>query len=243
MCGSSMMPSSGSSPHKWGIPKLAARLLVVCRFIPTQVGNTFKAGALPLGYAVHPHTSGEYASFPNGSSTRIGSSPHKWGIRFPSKTLLIHRRFIPTQVGNTRAGINRHLPFPVHPHTSGEYVYARRLHHRHFGSSPHKWGILSNALFVIAGNRFIPTQVGNTLPHGRGERRYAVHPHTSGEYACLCMFYGIYLGSSPHKWGIQVRNGHDRRSERFIPTQVGNTCACPYSGRQDTVHPHTSGEY
>ena len=70
-----------------------------------------------------------------------------------------------------------------------------------------------------------------------------VHPHTCGEYrSSMALKIGTY-GSSPHMWGILFGCPHSRRRSRFIPTHVGNTDTLPDGWEEDSVHPHTCGEY
>ena len=56
----SLLISSGSSPHAWGIPRQAIDSLQQQRFIPTCVGNTRCLFDLFLQFSVHPHMRGEY---------------------------------------------------------------------------------------------------------------------------------------------------------------------------------------
>ena len=111
--------------------------------------------------------------------------------------------------------------------------------------------------------RFIPTQVGNTPWSVTAGAVKTVHPHTSGEYGGfirsrdgisgssphkwgilrIIFRYSFETGSSPHKWGIQLDGGTADVSQRFIPTQVGNTWAVMVRTVALPVHPHTSGEY
>ena len=70
----------GSSPHKWGIRLSIFIRISDERFIPTQVGNTPCTHQPTTASSVHPHTSGEYASWKYLFASSDGSSPHKWGI-------------------------------------------------------------------------------------------------------------------------------------------------------------------
>ncbi len=133
--------------------------------------------------------------------------------------------------------------YSVHPHTSGEYCWYCWLNRSLSGSSPHKWGILGLLGLRSQGQRFIPTQVGNTSQLQKHSSLFPVHPHTSGEYCHDQGFQQCSDGSSPHKWGILPSSSRLIYLARFIPTQVGNTwlriqATCPLP-----VHPHTSGEY
>ncbi len=158
-------------------------------------------------------------------------------------SILLIIRFIPTQVGNTKTTIPLVHPMTVHPHTSGEYMFTKVTDQFGFGSSPHKWGILNDCAVEIVGQRFIPTQVGNTPLLHRVSDYPTVHPHTSGEYLSRLARIADSSGSSPHKWGILLAYIVLHELDRFIPTQVGNTaCRCNL-GHIDSVHPHTSGEY
>ncbi len=172
-----------------------------------------------------------------------GSSPHKWGIRYDTRDPLYKIRFIPTQVGNTNGQLQGCAAFSVHPHTSGEYSPVASRLIGSCGSSPHKWGIHQRIPRRRSPWRFIPTQVGNTRVRASGRRWFAVHPHTSGEYPRACMRHCFTSGSSPHKWGIHLHPTRNLCSQRFIPTQVGNTAWAMKKSWSKPVHPHTSGEY
>ena len=187
------------------------------------MGNTNQGKHPRTGVSVHPHTSGEYF-------------------------VTVHRgegaiRFIPTQVGNTSASPLRHMPCTVHPHTSGEYSLVWLCLIASSGSSPHKWGIQNRCNVGLQSIRFIPTQVGNTAPSRMSSFFLTVHPHTSGEYSIQRPQSRMGFGSSPHKWGILCSSCNDVPDQRFIPTQVGNTCDSHRSLPCRPVHPHTSGEY
>ena len=233
----------GSSPHKWGIPLCSQSNGDRHRFIPTQVGNTRQDVNTSPPFSVHPHTSGEYSILVSFRSFGIGSSPHKWGIpgrAHPQPSLL---RFIPTQVGNTEELKGLVQRASVHPHTSGEYESIMKLSILSFGSSPHKWGIRRTILEPCDCTRFIPTQVGNTLEPSMEDKDVTVHPHTSGEYITDSFGHRQGSGSSPHKWGIRSTSSRAPLLRRFIPTQVGNTYRYCSNHVDDSVHPHTSGEY
>ena len=73
------MRDYGSSPRMWGT--LLVLVLVLGRFIPTHVGNTFANGRTVRNGAVHPHACGEHLA--------------SRSFRYPVQ------RFIPTHVGNT----------------------------------------------------------------------------------------------------------------------------------------------
>ena len=134
-----------------------------------------------------------------------------------------HRRFIPTQVGNTSQAklVTCCLP----------------------GSSPHKWGIQGVDRSQWLHLRFIPTQVGNTVVSCSSSSGSSVHPHTSGEYMTISERLVGMLGSSPHKWGILSPHPFRLWLARFIPTQVGNTDRGRSRESSIPVHPQTSGEY
>ncbi len=207
------------------------------------MGNTEHPPQFFGRHAVHPHTSGEYKPLIVRCSTHFGSSPHKWGIRRFGPRARSSCRFIPTQVGNTctcelaegASAVHPHtsgeydtcdndsLFSRVHPHTSGEYRCGTCVANSQLGSSPHKWGILLKVLAHALCTRFIPTQVGNTALVTGYSVRDTVHPHTSGEYVFLHCSCITTSGSSPHKWGIRIKQFPWTPALRFIPTQVGNT--------------------
>ena len=133
---------TGSSPRTWGTQSEGPPASPKNRFIPTHVGNT----GMPLGVftskAVHPHARGEHGFNFAYARAYCGSSPRTWGTREQLRVKALSTRFIPTHVGNTRAG----QPGP------GAVC----------GSSPRTWGtLLPGGLPRVVG-RFIPTHVGNT---------------------------------------------------------------------------------
>ena len=118
---SSFSPQSGSSPHTWGILAQDGVHALHGRFIPTYVGHTDSPSQTSCIPPVHPHIRGAYSTsltdFPNDG----GSSPHTWGIPFPTL------RGLP---GET-----------VHPHIRGAYQNDQDEAVAPAGSSPHTWGI------------------------------------------------------------------------------------------------------
>ena len=146
-------------------------------------------------------------------------------------------------MGNTLACAKALLETAVHPHTRGEHVKYEPRNWEKGGSSPHPWGTRIGGTFGCQGVRFIPTPVGNTMPHLRLSFTGAVHPHTRGEHLTLTTAEHRRNGSSPHPWGTLLGFTQPKMHMRFIPTPVGNTAAiaCPAAGV--SVHPHTRGEH
>ena len=152
-------------------------------------------------------------------------------------------RFIPTRVGNTSSVLIMTWVSSVHPHACGEYWLPQIQAPEGRGSSPRVWGILAPGLFYLLRIRFIPTRVGNTHVHRRGQRRHTVHPHACGEYMLISWPTRSIIGSSPRVWGILRIVALLARCGRFIPTRVGNTTAFPARPCSCPVHPHACGEY
>src|SRR4030042_1129288 len=95
--------------------------MVMTRFTPTCVGNTW-AGLLTLEVAtVHPHMRGEYFSDLLHGSSIHGSPPHAWGILYFQQYYRVQQRFTPTCVGNTSHPCFILSITSVHPHMRGEY--------------------------------------------------------------------------------------------------------------------------
>ena len=111
----------GSSPRVWGIQWMCFFVLIVSRFIPTCVGNTFNCYTVDGCKAVHPHVCGEYIRHHIPRHRGRGSSPRVWGIRRDLILQPLDLRFIPTCVGNTYNSIINHFLLSVHPHVCGEY--------------------------------------------------------------------------------------------------------------------------
>ena len=213
----------GSSPHAWGILPLSSVFQGIRRFIPTCVGNTPCGLPFCIGNGVHPHMRGEYAQ-----------RHHAFGQPV---------RFIPTCVGNTPRNRPRNRPQPVHPHMRGEYAVIPQYISKIGGSSPHAWGIPTQATPPCQSSRFIPTCVGNTSALSRRKFSTPVHPHMRGEYWGRMEIMNCTRGSSPHAWGILIHQPVPLWRRRFIPTCVGNTTGFCVLKVAPLVHPHMRGEY
>ena len=91
--------------------------------------------------------------------------------------------------------------------------------------------------------RFIPTCVGNTREDIQERVFSPVHPHVRGEYGMGHCAVVRRHGSSPRAWGIPVETAQSIKSQRFIPTCVGNTSKESRKCGMPPVHPHVRGEY
>ena len=149
----------------------------------------------------------------------------------------------PRRGGNTWSATSAHHTSAVHPHVCGEYARAMLNLLSMDGSSPRVWGILHGTRERIAGGRFIPTRVGNTLRPVCDQLRPSVHPHACGEYRLGYANAVHAAGSSPRVWGILISACSTQHKKRFIPTRVGNTSQRPSTSSGGTVHPHACGEY
>ena len=152
----------GSSPRVWGILPFFLHTMVVPRFIPTRVGNTFDGQIERSPSTVHTHACGEYTMIPESASCKSGSSPRVWGILAAGRQMNKAERFIPTRVGNTPVIGPAMYIFTVHPHACGEYGGGGFNQALSDGSSPRVWGIHHRRVERDVDRRFIPTRVGNT---------------------------------------------------------------------------------
>ena len=98
--------SAGSPPRAWGQLPKPATIKRLARFTPTRVGTTPASPARGVQQSVHPHARGD--NLPEGRPRRsaVGSPPRAWGqhclrLRPPAR-----RRFTPTRVGTTQAGLH-----------------------------------------------------------------------------------------------------------------------------------------
>ncbi len=145
-------------------------------------------------------------------------------------------------MGNSDAARRFYRSVPVHPHAGGELIVPTVAPFFQYGSSPRRWGTLSQRHFKECDFRFIPTQVGNSRIGRSNTTRSTVHPHAGGELTSRCgreMFPG---GSSPRRWGTLAEYVHSSHVTRFIPTQVGNSLDILYLLPLRSVHPHAGGE-
>ncbi len=132
--------SAGSSPRSWGTLLLTSGAKVRNRFIPTLVGNAYRAGAVLVATPVHPHARGERSSSGSRFRAARGSSPRSWGTQEVGVTVMKVLRFIPTLVGNAgQLWIRFHTP-SVHPHARGERLCIFWGEVCVCGSSPRSWG-------------------------------------------------------------------------------------------------------
>ena len=193
---------------------------------------------------VHPHGRGEhgyskvrkladYGSSPRawGTHRKCGDRhqispvhpPRAWGTREHGPGIAYTWRFIPTGVGNTAPRNSAGFSQAVHPHGRGEHVRKPPPNDPAFGSSPRAWGTHTVLVASSAGNRFIPTGVGNTAKGYVLPAQRAVHPHGRGEHSTNSRASCTHTGSSPRAWGTPIRIEHGNGFGRFIPTGVGNT--------------------
>ena len=172
-----------------------------------------------------------------------GSSPRTWGTHPARAPWPQHGRFIPTHVGNTQRACRPQRRPSVHPHARGEHDLMREYQGPEAGSSPRTWGTRAAPLGTIAGRRFIPTHVGNTVVQQALGHASMVHPHARGEHAAPTTNGVTASGSSPRTWGTHARHQFAAPYRRFIPTHVGNTCPLRRPGTPAPVHPHARGEH
>jgi len=130
----------GSSPRMWGtlLPKPAK--LVVIRFIPTHVGNSFEITIECVTDKVHPHACGELNLAQWVYCTTLGSSPRMWGTLIGVGSVGFFDWFIPTHVGNSGLFLSIPSMLPVHPHACGELEREQLPYTLEEGSSPRMWG-------------------------------------------------------------------------------------------------------
>ena len=186
------------------------------------MGNAARPGAVPRPASVHPHVHGERRGPRPHSQVVIGSSPRAWGTLDPEAPDQVHKRFIPTCMGNAgRRRCGSGCP-SVHPHVHGERSGSWSWATTRRGSSPRAWGTQNVRHAGIRRDRFIPTCMGNA-PEG--------------------VFYDVsYSGSSPRAWGTPGSSPSGGACDRFIPTCMGNAHPRPPILPPIPVHPHVHGE-
>ena len=153
--------SAGSSPRTWGTREAFNDRHAFQRFIPTYMGNAPEGILMWQILSVHPHVHGERRRQYRLRGDIGGSSPRTWGTLQKPFSLRLHRRFIPTYMGNARRGDRRRIPRTVHPHVHGERIIATMRSKTDYGSSPRTWGTLGVPDEAESWIRFIPTYMGN----------------------------------------------------------------------------------
>ena len=125
-------------------------------------------------------------------------------------------------MGNAKIIVVKLMSETVHPHVHGERISHFFPHSPQGGSSPRTWGTLSNARWIRAIRRFIPTYMGNACDPYTCSRSMAVHPHVHGERPIGSTISNDGIGSSPRTWGTRDRDLYPEKRSRFIPTYMGN---------------------
>jgi len=193
------------------------------------VGNTCIRCLPGRSGPVHPHACGEHITGRIALLRNHGSSPRMWGTLRSLQRVNMLFRFIPTHVGNTNRLVNLRRVAAVHPHACGEHSASATIVLNNCGSSPRMWGTLVLDGCSSGINRFIPTHVGNTQAASSTSSQGTVHPHACGEHNRSRNLLTTIPGSSPRMWGTRLVLLHLKRTDRFIPTHVGNTC--PFQSR------------
>ena len=192
---------------------------------------------------VHPHGRGEHLLRAADAGLNLGSSPRAWGTWRAVAQDDGRQRFIPTGVGNMSACGRCARAAAVHPHGRGEHSWVASTVYPHRGSSPRAWGTCVIAIAPQRPRRFIPTGVGNIARKHSVHDDAPVHPHGRGEH-CSCQHgFSQSPGSSPRAWGTLHGAEIGGMIGRFIPTGVGNMCACRKMAGYPSVHPHGRGEH
>ncbi len=157
----------GSSPHKWGIHHRRTSCAWGLRFIPTQVGNTGWEARLHAGQSVHPHTSGEY--FTSWRDIAVNTvHPTQVGTTIVCSLPCLDVPVIPTKVGIVRKALVI-VRYDGSSQTIGVIV-ERESHGASLAVHPTQVGIL-NIFFILIAVTVHPTQVGNTGCHS-----HVLHP-------------------------------------------------------------------
>ena len=152
------------------------------------------------------------------------------------------KRFIPTDVGNSKPPSSNDYEPAVHPHGRGEQQRFEFSVTSQCGSSPRTWGTGFGFWQVIIWCRFIPTDVGNIGASCLSPSWLTVHPHGRGEQSSPPKPNRFFTGSSPRTWGTAAVYMGLNVLKRFIPTDVGNRNSLHTTPGSRPVHPHGRGE-
>ena len=218
---------SGSSPRAWGTQQSRVALPELTRIIPTCVGNTESFAYSTRAPPDHPHVRGEHDRYRSNHFDGYGSSPRAWGTQEGYVWSGTKYRIIPTCVGNTSSSIRPQTDTSDHPHVRGEHKRIAVQATSNAGSSPRAWGTPRKNADVYLELRIIPTCVGNTSGSAEAVRPAADHPHVRGEHFKIPYRDQGYVGSSPRAWGTPEMIHRVKKSQRIIPTCVGNTHSSP----------------
>ena len=169
------------------------------------MGNGGRSDCEPPALAVHPHAYGERVGIALQSVDTTGSSPRIWGTALGPQHVSRENRFIPTHMGNGRSALTAKVIATVHPHAYGERLIPLPSRPPRYGSSPRIWGTDRRRFTHDAGQRFIPTHMGNGCCRSDNRASASVHPHAYGERSAQGGYVAPVGGSSPRIWGTASR--------------------------------------
>ena len=234
---------SGSSLQRRGTRAAGLHAAALGRFIPAEAGNTNTSLSCWACSSVHPRRGGEHSSTMKSMLSSSGSSPQRRGTRVQRFFQLVGQRFIPAEAGNTSAYKIYGLDASVHPRRGGEHDDVQFLNVIDAGSSPQRRGTRWIKRLNMPKRRFIPAEVGNTLPPLWPAPPLPVHPRRGGEHPTYpAAGYG-QPGSSPQRRGTHRKPGEHQAECRFIPAEAGNTRKPGAFTPRPPVHPRRGGEH
>ena len=130
----------GSPPREWGQRVIPAGIALSHRFTPTRVG-TAAGGRDRDGHGrVHPHASGDSATWIRTRWLETGSPPREWGQPEDVGYSLRGHGFTPTRVGTALPATAIVCLWWVHPHASGDSIHKWGATDAYMGSPPREWG-------------------------------------------------------------------------------------------------------
>ena len=231
----------GLSPHAWGNLSDGNATELGLRSIPTRVGEPKYGSTYADPYGVYPHTRGGTICVEYLVAVICGLSPHAWGNLLTAPRPPSLARSIPTRVGEPL-----YLPRPVlsrqvYPHTRGGTRFGAHVRLYDEGLSPHAWGNLLIAEYILDTYRSIPTRVGEPRRASPKPQKTRVYPHTRGGTRPAYVSVGQGRGLSPHAWGNLFTSRTPSGSLGSIPTRVGEPTPTTVITGDDRVYPHTRG--
>ena len=247
VCGATLDKAStdcgdtGLSPRVWGNRHQRHALSLVCRSIPTCVGQPHLHNAAAHCAEVYPHVCGATTFALACPYVPSGLSPRVWGNHRCGACKQRRTRSIPTCVGQPLDGTMCFHPAKVYPHVCGATLLDWARTHRRWGLSPRVWGNHRRKKMRDERTRSIPTCVGQPGRDRRRNTRAEVYPHVCGATQPALRRTDCRQGLSPRVWGNQLPGQCQAQCPRSIPTCVGQPRPCSPVAAESEVYPHVCG--
>ncbi len=210
-----------SSPRRWGCFCYQRHQCGGLLVFPTQVGVFPGFRGYPNAQVRLPHAGGGVSFSMVRKSSKLMSSPRRWGCFRRPSGIEVACRVFPTQVGVFPGEDSHPVHFQSLPHAGGGVSNLRGSLLYRRPSSPRRWGCFCKGMVILSGYDVFPTQVGVFLLHGVTFAASECLPHAGGGVSTDISESRKRCVSSPRRWGCFPPEHHPCGLSDVFPTQVG----------------------